>query len=81
MINDDLPKNPDYLDVSYGTAGGLREIDDNDLLDFDNEPKLNVGGVISNFGGETVRMLNDKRITIIDHFFENIVPEPADVDM
>lgn len=81
MINDDLPTNPDYLDVSYGTAGGLREIDDNDLLDFENEPKINVGGVISNFGGETVRMLNDKGITIIDQFFENIVPEPADVDM
>lgn len=78
MINDDLPTNADYLDVSYGAAGGFRELEETDLLDFETRSLSNVDGVISDFGGETVRILDAKKITVIENYFENIVPESMD---
>ncbi|KAG9087874.1 autophagy- protein 2 [Ceratobasidium sp. 370] len=32
MIDDDLPRNPDYLDESFGAAAGLMEFSDDELL-------------------------------------------------
>ena len=35
LIQDDLPTNLDYLDESFGSAAGLRELRDEDLDEFD----------------------------------------------
>lgn len=79
MINDDLPSNPDYLDESFGAAAGFREIRD-DEFDEDDVPVSdnNVRGVVSNVGGETIRILSDSGIKIIEHHFDNLPPDAAD---
>ncbi|KAI6160026.1 putative peripheral membrane protein [Pisolithus thermaeus] len=83
MINDDLPANPDYLDASFGTAAGLRELRDDDLEDFNTEeqsgrttPVPGETGVVSNVGGETVRIF--KRFTFTEHYFDTIVPDTSE---
>lgn len=80
MIFDDLPANQDYLDESFGTAAGLRELRDDDLEDFDmeeqtgrNTPVMGQLGVVSNVGGETVRIL--KPLSFNEHFFDTISPD------
>lgn len=79
MISDDLPNNPDYLDESFGAAAGFREIRDDE---FDEEDILvsdaNAEGVISNVGGETVRILSDSGINIVEHHFDNLPPDALD---
>lgn len=86
MIHDDLPTNLDYLDASFGAAAGLRELLDDDL--FDVEPELAQGpgaaapgieGVISNIGGETIRMLVSEGIHVVEGHFENIPQDTIDV--
>lgn len=79
MINDDLPNNPDYLDESFGAAAGFREIRD-DEFDEEDIPvsDLNAEGVISNVGGETIRMLFDSGINIVEHHFDNLPPDASD---
>lgn len=90
MIHDDLPTNLDYLDASFGAAAGLRELRDDDLYDFEPhepEPGRNtptapiaapsVDGVISNVGGETIRMLVTEGIRIVEGHFENIPQDTA----
>lgn len=78
MINDDLPSNPDYLDESFGAAAGFREIRDDE---FDEEDILvsnpNAEGVVSNIGGETIRMLSDSGINIVEHHFDNLPPDAS----
>ena len=84
MIYDDLPTNLDYLDESFGTAAGLRELRDDDLDDFDDEDveispaKATQGvtqtGIISKIGGETIKMLCQE-IQIIENYFDNLPPE------
>ncbi|KIJ44231.1 hypothetical protein M422DRAFT_252242 [Sphaerobolus stellatus SS14] len=83
MINDDLPRNLDYLDSSYGLAGGVRELED-DMFEFDEEsnepePDLSISpkspGIISNLGGETIRMLDERGIHVTEGHFESILPE------
>ena len=86
MISDDLPTNLDYLDESFGTAAGLREMRDDDLNDFDDEdvnilpvmPTQGVQqtGIISKVGGETIKMLRPEGIQIIENYFDNIPPDP-----
>lgn len=84
MVDDDLPSNLEYLDASYGTAAGFREILDEDA---DDDFGLHIGtatatfvnppggiGVISNAGGETVKMLTTS-IPIIENFYDNILPD------
>ena len=80
MISDDLPANQDYLDASFGTAAGLRELRDDDFEEFDaeertdrNTPVIGQLGIVSNVGGETVRIL--KPLTFNEHHFDTISPD------
>jgi autophagy-related protein 2 len=85
MINDDLPTNLEYLDESFGAAAGLRELSDDDL-EFDVEDaELNVtsisgtpmSGVVSRVGGETIKMLQEEGIHMLDNFYDTLPPETA----
>jgi autophagy-related protein 2 len=80
MINDDLPSNPDYLDVSFGAAAGLRELDDDDLdMDDSSQSQLMGGaklpsypadaGVVSSVGGETIKVLDPNGLHAVENFF------------
>lgn len=79
MINDDLPTNPYYLDEDFGSAAGLRELEDEDLDDFgvgEYSQASRVTGerdVVSNIGGETIRIM--KLIRPIEHYYDTILPE------
>ncbi|EGN93260.1 putative peripheral membrane protein required for the formation of cytosolic vesicles [Serpula lacrymans var. lacrymans S7.3] len=83
MISDDLPTNLDYLDVSFGTAAGFRELQDDDLDDFDVEEKFvpvtpspgHRTGTVSDIGGETIRIL--RPFKVIENYYDTIPPEPA----
>ena len=86
LIQDDLPRNMDYIDASFGAAGGLREMTDDDLLDFDDPnpveghqtPKVDGQGVvIASVGGETIRILNPSGIRIVENYFDNLPPDAA----
>lgn len=85
MIYDDLPSNPDYLDVSFGAAAGLRELDDDDLdLEIDNPGQSEQGddaklpsystdkGVISSVGGETIKLLDPNGLHAAENFFNTL---------
>ena len=76
MIIDDLPSNPDYLDESFGAAAGFREIAD-DEFDEEDIPASNASaeGVLSNVGGETIRILSESGVKIIEHHFDNLPPD------
>lgn len=83
MINDDLPSNPDYLDVSFGTAAGLRELNDDDL-DTDDSSQSDLTGianlhshptdknVISSVGGETIKVLDSSGLHTVANFFNTL---------
>lgn len=83
MINDDLPSNPDYLDVSFGTAAGLRELNDDDL-DTDDASQSELMGianpsshppdknVISSVGGETIKLLDPSGLQTVENFFNTL---------
>jgi autophagy-related protein 2 len=85
MIYDDLPSNLDYLDASFGTAAGLRELRDDDLDEFDPEDAESGRvtptqgsqqlGITSNVGGETIKML--RPLNIVEHHFETLPPDSA----
>ncbi|KAI0256805.1 hypothetical protein BJV78DRAFT_309729 [Lactifluus subvellereus] len=81
MIHDDLPSNPDYLDVSFGAAAGLRELNDDDLDMDDASQSEPTGGtnppaysasVISNVGGETIKLLDPKGVQVVENFFNTL---------
>jgi len=83
MIHDDLPSNSDYLDVSFGAAAGLRELDDDDLDMDDQSQSEQMGstympsysgdkGVISNVGGETIRLRDTNGLHIVENFFNTL---------
>ncbi|KAF8892528.1 hypothetical protein BD779DRAFT_1610102 [Infundibulicybe gibba] len=87
MIFDDLPTNLDYLDESFGTAAGLRELRDDDLDEFDTEdtedlpPQLgntSTANIVSKVGGETIRLLRPEGIHIVENYFENLAPDAKD---
>jgi len=79
MINDDLPNNPDYLDESFGAAAGFREIEDDEFDEGDIPASdANAEGFVSNIGGETIRMLSDSGIKIVEHHFDNLPPDALD---
>ena len=81
MINDYhyLPSNPDYLDESFGAAAGFREIGD-DEFDEEDIPASNTNdeGVLSNVGGETIRILSDSGIKAVEHHFDRLPPDAAE---
>jgi autophagy-related protein 2 len=83
MIYDDLPSNPDYLDVSFGAAAGLRELDDDDLdMDDQSRSELTGGtdvpshsadkGFISSVGGETIRLFEPVGLHVVENFFNTL---------
>jgi len=82
MINDDLPSNPDYLDVSFGAAAGLRELDDDDLdMDDPSQSRLTGDakppsppdtGVVSSVGGETIKVLDPNGLRAVENFFNTL---------
>ncbi|KAJ4487878.1 hypothetical protein J3R30DRAFT_861953 [Lentinula aciculospora] len=82
MIYDDLPRNLDYLDESFGAAGGLRELREEDLNDFEDDEEVfpmsssddDLGGVVSRVGGETIRMLRPGGLEVVDNHFDNLPP-------
>ena len=84
MIEDDLPTNPDYLDESFGTAAGLRELSDDEFDESDMDSSYtNMGaerpqGVTSAFGGETIRMLKPEGLHIVENYFETLPPDPGE---
>lgn len=85
MINDDLPSNLDYLDDSFGTAAGLRELRDDDLDDFGLDesesgrktptPGDQLLGITSNVGGETIKII--RPLNIVEHHFDALPPDAA----
>lgn len=86
MVNDDLPSNLDYLDASFGTAAGLRELRDDDLDEFDPADAGRVTptqsalqlGVISNVGGETIKVF--RPFNIVENYFDTLQPDPSGGD-
>ena len=83
MINDDLPSNPDYLDVSFGTAAGLRELDDDDLDTDDSRQSEPAGfanlsphptgkSIISSVGGETIKLFDPSGLQTVGNFFNTL---------
>ncbi|KAH7871768.1 uncharacterized protein C8R40DRAFT_529797 [Lentinula edodes] len=81
MIYDDLPRNPDYLDESFGAAGGLRELREEDLNDFDDEEVIptpssdeDINGVVSRLGGETIRILRPEGLQLVESHFDSLPP-------
>jgi autophagy-related protein 2 len=83
MIFDDLPSNPDYLDVSFGAAAGLRELDDDDLDVDVLSQSQQIGdanlpshpsdkGVISSVGGETIKLLDPNGLHAVENFFSTL---------
>jgi autophagy-related protein 2 len=75
MIYDDLPSNMDYLDESFSAAAGLRELNDDDLLDFENDSVAALSQGPNNV--ETINMLEPVEIT--EDYFETLPPESSDV--
>jgi autophagy-related protein 2 len=82
MINDDLPSNLDYLDASFGTAAGFRELRDEDLDEFDVKDiptsGISSAGIVSSVGGETIRVLGERGIHIVEHYFDTLPPDSVD---
>lgn len=81
MISDDLPQNPEYLDASFGAAGGLRALDDEEDEEFFPEDNgtatQTTGNVIERHGGETVTMLFSP-IEIVENYFDTLTPSSFD---
>ncbi|KAK0197033.1 hypothetical protein F5146DRAFT_1013780 [Armillaria mellea] len=74
-------------DFAFKPAG-LRELRDDDLEDFDNEgtdvtqtPDDQRVGIVSKIGGETIKMLRPEGIHPVEHYFDNLQPEPMDGNM
>lgn len=86
MIYDDLPTNLDYLDESFGAAAGLRELTDDDLDEFDTEdienPAVQIStsntGIISSVGGETIKLLVEEGINIIENYYDTLPRETVE---
>ncbi|KAH8107055.1 hypothetical protein BXZ70DRAFT_271252 [Cristinia sonorae] len=81
MIHDDLPSNMDYLDQSFSAAAGLRELTDDDLDEFgDGEApdQSDPDGLVSRYGGETVRLLHPNGLHIVEHHFDTLPPDTDD---
>ncbi|KAJ3725873.1 hypothetical protein C8R42DRAFT_575547 [Lentinula raphanica] len=81
MIHDDLPRNPDYLDESFGAAGGFRELNEEDLNDFRDDEEVfpavssdDNDGVVSRVGGETIRLFRPEGLHFVDYYFDNLPP-------
>ena len=89
MINDDLPTNLDYLDESFSAAAGLRELYDEDLDDFKDDNDFEVDstsstaehtpiGIVSRVRGETIKMMRQEGIQVIENFFDALPTDTSD---
>ncbi|VDB83052.1 unnamed protein product [Peniophora sp. CBMAI 1063] len=89
MIADDLPVNMDYLDESFGAAAGLREMTEEDMDDFDttHTPEIDAYDptIISQVGGETIRLLEPEGLEIVENHFNTLpaiteeLPQTAEI--
>lgn len=80
MINDDLPRNLEYLDASFGAAAGLRPFDDEENEFFPEETGTDtneVDNIVSRHGGETIKVLNFP-IEVIDNYYDTLAPSSLD---
>jgi autophagy-related protein 2 len=79
MVDDDLPTNPDYLDDSFSATAGLRELEDEDLDEFDaEEVQVNINdrsGLLSAYGGETIRLFDPKGLKVVENYYETLPPQ------
>ncbi|KAG8881224.1 autophagy- protein 2 [Tulasnella sp. 331] len=85
MIYDDLPTNPDYLDSAYGASGGVDVLPEEAFEELSNGERSpgpetpipgtpeNIG-VLSNIGGETIRVLDESGLKIIDDYLDTVTP-------
>lgn len=84
MVEDDLPSNLDYLDDSFSATAGLRALDDDEFEDeftpdeSGYSPITDQTGVISVYGGETIRLLDPAGLHIVEHHFDTLPPDSAD---
>lgn len=91
MIQDDLPNNSDYLYSAYGAAGGVAVLSEDDFEELSDRerspgpetptpstPESNVG-VLSNIGGETIRILNSDGLNIVEDFLEHAPSAEDDI--
>ena len=87
MIEDDLPKNADFIDFSYGTDAGARPMTDEDLDGFEDgdfggrntptQEAMDAIGIVSSVGGETIRMMNKGGIKIIEGYYDTLPPDSS----
>ncbi|KAL5490249.1 ATG2 [Sanghuangporus weigelae] len=83
MVDDDLPKNPEYLDASFGAAAGLRPLDDEDVEDGfypegNDDISQSSGNIIARHGGETIKMLHSP-IEVVENYFDTLTPSSIDL--
>ena len=83
MVDDDLPKNPEYLDASFGAAAGFRPLDDEDIEDEfcpgdQDDISQSSGNITSRHGGETIKMLHTP-IEIVENYFDSLTPNSIDL--
>ncbi|CUA70867.1 Autophagy-related protein 2 [Cryptococcus neoformans var, neoformans B-3501A] [Rhizoctonia solani] len=106
IIKDDVPKNLDYLDDSFGATGRLIALSDEEEPSNESADDEELSGSISDEGsdiispvhhsrvygaasritvpeedpqgyhGETITLLTDEGIHIVEDYFENVEPEP-----
>ncbi|KAL5529268.1 hypothetical protein ACEPAG_5253 [Sanghuangporus baumii] len=83
MVDDDLPKNLEYLDASFGAAAGLRPLDDEDVEEgFYPEENDDItqssDNIIARHGGETIKMLHSP-IDVVENYFDTLTPSSIDL--
>ena len=79
MVDDDVPQNLEYLDSSFGAAGGLRVLDDEDEFfpeDIDDSSQI-AGNIVEKHDSETIKMLCSP-IEIIENYFDTLPPSSLD---
>jgi len=83
LIQDDLPTNLDYLDESFGSAAGLRELRDEDLDEFDDDDERGTRGTdddpstVSKIGGETIKIFESDGLEAVEGYFLSIPPDTS----
>jgi len=83
LIQDDLPTNLDYLDESFGSAAGLRELREEDLDEFDTDDERGTQGfddgpsTVSKIGGETIKIFESDGLEAMERYFLSIPPDAS----
>lgn len=83
MINDDLPTNLDYLDDAFSTTAGLRELPEDEFDEFEDNyvqssDHIDNTGLVSRYGGETIRLLQQEGLHTVEHHFDTLPPDLND---